>query len=1458
VRLLIDLTSGRDEIELAHEAPDTTLGEFLAAAGAPVPGEGETVYVDLQRATAQTRLDHLVLLEGSRISHAPWPAPERVDGWSLTQAGGEDAGAVVAVPEGRDMVVGRSPQADLSLGSESASWEHLRLHREEDGVRVLDSGSTNGTLLNGREVTEEGELVTESATILAGGVVLLLRPQLEEPAAPAPGSLHNLTPAGTAPFNRPPRPGNPPQGEPLVTPSRKDVSPPAKFNVITVIAPLIMAVAMVAILKDLRFAMFALLSPVMAVGMWAEGKRRHKKNLAEEKERFEKAIGQFQDEIRTAAAAETARRHRMIPDPATVVRRPALPTTSLWQRREHAEDFLALHAGTGNVPWKPELDSASSRRQDELVKQALEAARLEAAPVMVDLSNAGVVGIVGPREEALAVARSLLLQAAVHVGPADLTMGVFCDAGRGDDWSWASWLPHTRQAGSSTGGRWMSSQRESSVAMLRALKDTVEQLPTPATLLVLDSEVLTEGRDAPARSLLGMGRLAPGTRTQDGKRVPRVAGIVLAGSAEQLPAACTSIIRVGADAAAEVEQPGDLTEVKDVIAAGVSQETALRTAMSVAHFEDPELSVPGASLPNLVRLPELLGAERPDAQSIRQLWDARTGFATPVGLGESGPLTLDLVKDGPHGLVGGTTGSGKSEFLRSLVAGLAARNDPTRLNFILIDFKGGAAFAACERLPHTIGTISNLDEQLADRALRALEAEMQRRQRLFAEAGEGVDNLDAYLATHPAEPMPRLLLVIDEFAMLAKDFPDVLQALVSVAAVGRTLGVHMILATQRPAGVVNDDILANTNLRVALRVQSREDSNNVIGVPAASAISRSQMGRAYVKLGQDDITPVQTALVTGRALAEGTSSLDVRGVSDFGVPAPAPAAPPSEVEENDLDLLIDAVLDANAAAGYAPPRQVWPEALGERVELAGFVPDAADVAPGEGVASGRDVPQGGDGAGDAGTEAAHAASGSVVPTVGDVDGSVVRVALVDEPDLQRQSATGWDLDEGNLMLLGVGGSGTTSTLASLALTLALHTDPAELDLLVLDMGSRGLAPLARLPHTVSYVGTGAGAKEEQARFLRHLRKELDARRADPERRRRTVVLLDGLASLRDDLQDYSGQMLLDMLYRAYADGPALGLSFAVSTTRAKAVPSAMDEVTLQKWLFRLADPYDYSALGVRDTAIPAPVPGRCVEPRAKLQMHVATPGEGLEAAVERVQEKWAGAEEKAVVVRRLPQDVTMAELGVQPRLDGEPWLLPVGLQEADLSPAMLEVYEGEHVLVAGSARSGKSSLLLALAAAVRGQQTPQGTVQVWGVCTRRSPLVEAELDRVAVGGDDAKTLLGALMLENGPVFLLVDDAEQFEDSDRMLEQLITSGRPGLCIIAAGRSADLRSLYSHWTKTLRKSRLGVVLQPDIDYDGDLLGLTLPRQAPVDLTPGRGYMGVGGRQALVQTISPERAE
>ncbi|MGU3411783.1 FtsK/SpoIIIE domain-containing protein [Microbacterium sp. M1A1_1b] len=1405
MRVLIELDDRSEAVEVDGWSGASTLGELLGAALGPSPEPGTTLAVDGHRTSTDTPLRDLVLLEGSRIARTPEDRPSVVDGWSVTLAGGLDAGRVVSVPRGRPLVVGRAPQADVVLATESASWEHCTLEHEADGIRVRDSGSTNGTVIAGERISDEGVLLTGSTSVIVGGAVLLVRPALDEtPVAPA-GSAANLTPASTAPFNRPPRAGRSTETDAVVPPTRKDVPPASKFSWITVAAPLVLAGAMVLLLGDARFALFALLSPVTAIGMWFEQKHRRARNLKDEETRFAGAVDAFRGEITDAAAVEAARRQELVPDPATVIRRALLPTTLLWQRRSDDLDFLSLHAGTGDAPWRPEVDQrGSSVKLDDAVKTVVDDSRLTAAPVVADLSDAGVVGIVGDRDGALALARSLLAQATVHCGPADLTVGVFCDRGRETDWSWASWLPHARVAGSSTGARWMAAQRDQSASMLRGLHDALDDLPTPNLLVVIDSEVLTEGRDAPARNLLGQGRTVPGQSLRPGERRRRVSGIVIATNEQQLPAACTSIITVAPDAAATVYRPEDRTRVEDVVLAGLSAATAERAARSIAHFDDPELTVPGASLPSLVRLPDLLGGRTPDA--IRAAWDAPTGVSTPIGASETGVLEIDLVRDGPHGLVGGTTGSGKSEFLRSLVAGLAARTAPTHLNFLLVDFKGGAAFAACERLPHTIGTISNLDEQLADRAIRALEAELERRQRVFAAAGADIDNLDAYLATRPAEPMPRLLLVVDEFAMLAKDFPDVLTSLVSVAAVGRTLGVHMILATQRPAGVVSEDILANTNMRVALRVQSREDSTNVIGVPAAAGIGRQQTGRAYVKLGQDDITPVQTALVTGRARDERAERpVTVRPTDVFGVPA-RPAAPvPSASDDTELDLLIEAIGQANTAAGHAAPRPIWPEALGERVDL-----DALT----------------------------------------DVDGRVVPVAIADDPDHQRQVTTGWDLDEGNLMLMGIPGSGTSTALATIALQAAASASPDELDLLVLDMGPGDLAPLATLPHTTAYVGSGSGSVELRARFLRHLRTELDRRRASPGGRR-AVVLIDGLAALRDEYQDFEGQLLLDALYRVYAEGPALGISFAVSTTRAKAVPSAMDEVTTQKWLFRLADPYDYASIGVRPKNVPPAVPGRFIGSTDRLQAHVATPGLPLDQAVGAVAARWPDATPKPQSVGRLPETVPIASLGTGASFDTEPWRLPVGIAEDDLGVAALEVYDGEHVLVAGPARSGKSTMLLTIGELAR---SASGTrPAVWAICDRRSPLAAAGFDRVAVGPDEVPALLAGIRLERGPVLLLIDDAERFDDGDQAISSFLATERPGLCVVAAGRAADLRSIYSHWTKTVRKARCGVLLQPDVDYDGELLGVTLPRRSPVAMTVGRGYAASGGAVRLVQTAS-----
>ena len=313
-----------------------------------------------------------------------------------------------------------------------------------------------------------------------------------------------------------------------------------------------------------------------------------------------------------------------------------------------------------------------------------------------------------------------------------------------------------------------------------------------------------------------------------------------------------------------------------------------------------------------------------EVDAVSAMWNAVSvdpALQVPVGVGIDGPVELDLVADGPHALVGGTTGSGKSEFLRSFIVGLAARVSPEHLVFVLIDYKGGSAFDECSRLPHCVGLVTDLDPHLSERALTSLEAELEHRERVLRE--HLTPDLPSYLAEgSPGGPLPRLVVVIDEFATLATDLPEFMGALLGIAQRGRSLGVHLVLATQRPSGAVNANIKANTNIRIALRVQDPADSIDVIDRPDAAAILRSTPGRAFFRLGPGEVVVAQTPLSTLAPPAAGRAALSI-GPFAFGQDATLTTCVNAPDAANDLTTLVEGCRGAFSASGIAPPRRPW-------------------------------------------------------------------------------------------------------------------------------------------------------------------------------------------------------------------------------------------------------------------------------------------------------------------------------------------------------------------------------------------------------------------------------------------------------------------------------------------------------------------------------------------------------
>ena len=289
-----------------------------------------------------------------------------------------------------------------------------------------------------------------------------------------------------------------------------------------------------------------------------------------------------------------------------------------------------------------------------------------------------------------------------------------------------------------------------------------------------------------------------------------------------------------------------------------------RVSRALAPLTEVSAAGPGG-LPARITLEEVVGGDGPlHAADIAARWAATDGLPRArVGVGADGPFVVDLVADGPHVLVGGTTGSGKSEFLRSLVLALALGSPPDDLALVLVDFKGGAAFGPCEALPHVAGVLTDLDDHLVERALSSLRAELRRRERLFAEVG--AHDLASYRASPcRPEPLPRLVVVVDELKALVDEVPRFLEGLVRLAALGRSLGVHLVLASQRPTGALSAEVRANINLRIAFRVRDRTDSVDVVDDVAAAGIDPALPGRGLARGGDGALVPFQAAVVERR------------------------------------------------------------------------------------------------------------------------------------------------------------------------------------------------------------------------------------------------------------------------------------------------------------------------------------------------------------------------------------------------------------------------------------------------------------------------------------------------------------------------------------------------------------------------------------------------------------------
>jgi len=940
----------------------------------------------------------------------------------------------------------------------------------------------------------------------------------------------------------------------------------------------------------------------------------------------------------------------------------------------------------------------------------------------------------------------------------------------------------------------------------------------------------------------------------------------------------------------------------------------------------------GADLPRSVLMQDMLGFRT--AEELRQgmlaNWqrsrrpDQAEWLQVALGAlsgGDIRRLRFSADADGVHGLIAGSTGSGKSELLMTMILGLAYNYDPSIVNFVLVDFKGGAAFEPFRSLPHCVDIVTNLKGNAVERMFAAIMAEIHRREAI--NVATGAKHIVHYRQsgwhqppygrpvtikgeTLQTAPYPHLFIFIDEFAEMIAENPEYKAQLNSITRLGRALGITLILAAQRPTGVT-DQMRANIKFRIALRVETREESSEVLRRPDAAYLPTGLPGRGYLQVGNENIELIQVAW-TGSDYDGGvdTKAPDVVWPDR---PRKAPANTGAEVPKM-FEVMVDTMADL-AREVSLPQRKPWPEFLPESMSLQTPV-DASYINP-EGLNALFDArsPEAAtpDEVGPTGmsvylnrTVNAWLAGGGCWSEL-DWDTKAMRavVGLIDIPHHAEQTPLVVDLRRGHAVVFGASGWGKTAFLRTLITTLAVTHSPQEMHVYILDFGGRQLGVFRDLPHVGAIITPDE--EERVTRLLRHLDRLLEERktlmssaRADDlysynrgaaERALPAVlVVIDNFAEFREGFDN-----LMPTLVSLVRESRAYGIHFVASADLPGSLSGKLYSLFNERLALRLSDPTDYTGIVGRGAHAIDDIPGRGFVKvgRRALAFQAALPvGEADEwAELDETQRlghlvrllrdtaRDLHAEGRPVSIDTLPMRVLLADLlpAVSPGASLRPVL---GIDDLTLEPWRLDLSgQGPHCLVVGTPNSGKTTtlrtLLLSLAHAYSPERAACVVVDYQKRFMRyggsRTLMDLPHIVAWVTDNDELAAVIKALEVQcpflaedKRAIVVVIDNYDTFADEAGALREALPAlgalarehGTDGLHFVAAGSPGSARS-PEELRKQIVMPRLGIALQSD-DAVSALHG-RIPRSlTQAELPMGRGFLVRSGRTSLLQIATP----
>jgi S-DNA-T family DNA segregation ATPase FtsK/SpoIIIE len=1236
--------------------------------------------------------------------------------------------------------------------------------------------------------------------------------------------------------------------------------------------------------------MFLLASVGFVLASGVRQRQQHTAGVLAARREYLAYLAEVRGTIRDAAGRQREAALWDYPDPA------ALPTiaaegTRVWERTASDADFLQVRMGATSQPLCLTLEPPETpplAQLDPVAASALH--RLLSThqvqpglPASAALRAWARVEVTGDADPARALARSVVLSAAMQHAPEDLVVAALVSREARSEWEWLKWLPHA-----------LSPRDRDAVGPVRLVGESVhdllpllppeiverprfgpsERASLPHVLLVVDGGDVPPGNPVVTPDgVLGVTvldlpeqwgeltspttlRLAVGQPLTRGPRAGSVPLEIISVALGTAPGTADQLSTVRAEAAARRLAPryaGDEPEVRDVF--GGATELVDLLGQGDVRDLDPDL------------------AWRPRLQRDR--------LRVPIGVDEAGAVVALDIKEsaqqgmGPHGLVIGATGSGKSELLRTLVLALSMTHSPEALNFVLVDFKGGATFAGMADLPHVSAVITNLGQEitLVERMQDALQGEMTRRQELLRSAGNFANVTDyerARAQGAPLEPLPALLIVADEFSELLSAKPEFADLFVAIGRLGRSLSMHLLLSSQRLEEGRLRGLESHLSYRIGLRTFSAGESRTVIGVPDAYELPPVP-GLGYLKPDQTTLTKFKAAYVSGppKGRRRRAATPDGSGAPGEILPytlAPVatgrrggdqPAATNGVAEPEETRAVFDIAVSRMKGHGR-PAHQVWLPPLD--------VPNSMDQLLGD--------------------LAAHPELGLVSTRWRERGSYVLPVGIVDRPLEQRRELFVLRLGgaSGHVAVVGGPRSGRSTMARTIVAAIALTTTPLESQVYVLDFGGGTFTPLAKLAHVAGVANRSE--PEVVRRLVAEVRGIVDARERyfrehgidsiETYRSRRAAgrvddgygdvfLVVDGWPTVRAEFDELETQ-----IHELAGRGLTFGVHVIVTSSRWMDFRNQIRDVLGTRIEMRLGDPSD-SEVDRRVAAnVPKGRPGRGITttkhhflaavPRVDDRGTVDDLGEGVEDLVTRVNAAWTGP--RGPKLRLLPAEVTLER--VRELAGPEDRRLLLGLDESDLAPIGLDLAESPHVYLFGDSDSGKSAFLRSYAHEVARLHAPD-EAKLFVVDYRRALLGElpeshlgeyltteeqtaaavegiTEFLRTRLPGPDVtpEQLRARSWWQGAEVYFLVDDYDLVVTSAGsplrpLVPLLAQAGDVGLHLALTRRSGGAsRAMFEPVLQSVRDlGSPGILLSGNPD-EGALIGRTKPTPQP----PGRG--------------------